>query len=545
MTDQILHPVPQVNRWVVSLSVVFATFMEVLDTTVVNVSLPHIGGTMSATVEEATWVLTSYLVANAIILPMTGWLARHFGRKRLLLFAVSGFTLSSFLCGLAPNLTSLIVFRIMQGLSGGTMQPMSQAIMLEAFPPEDRGKAMAFWGMCIVVAPIFGPVIGGWLTDSFSWRWVFYINIPVGILSFIMARLFVFDPPYLRRESSHIDYWGIGMLALWMGSLQILLDKGEQEDWFSSDALVLLAIIAGVGLVAFVIRELTAAYPVVDLRVLKDRTYGTGVFMISLLGFVLYGSLVLLPIMLQTLMGYPALQAGIAMAPRGIGSMIATPIVGALLRRIGARRAVTFGVACASFTLFWLGNLNLNAGYWDIFWPQFIQGMALGSLFVPLTTITMDPIPREQTGNATSIFNMMRNVGGSSGIAFSATLLARHRQIFSNVLADHVTPYNLSSRMMLEQMKSAAAAAGADPATATQRSYGMLYGLVQREAAMLSFVYVFRVLGTIFLIVLPVIWLTRRPRLRKPGNNNASAARDANSGPAPTGGSQPAVETHV
>jgi DHA2 family multidrug resistance protein len=536
------HPaVPQVNRWIVSISVVFATFMEVLDTTVVNVSLPHIGGTMSATVEEATWVLTSYLVANAIILPMTGWLARHFGRKRLLLFAVTGFTVSSFLCGLAPNLESLIIFRIFQGLSGGTMQPMSQAIMLEAFPPEDRGKAMAFWGLCIVVAPIFGPVIGGWLTDSFSWRWVFYINIPVGIVSFVMARLFVFDPAYLRRESSHVDYWGIGMLAVGMGSLQILLDKGELEDWFSSDTIVMLAVIAAIGLVAFVARELMAAHPVVNLRILKNRTFATGVFMISVLGFVLYGSLVLLPILLQTLLGYPALEAGIAMAPRGIGSLIATPIIGALLGYIGARRALSFGVITGSITLFWLGALNLNAGYWDVFWPQIIQGLALGCMFVPLTTIAMDPIPREQTGNATSLFNMMRNIGGSCGIAFSATLLARDRQIYTNILVQHVNPYSIQSRIVLNQLKSAVAAGGADAATASQRSYGMIFGMVQRQAAMMAFVDVFRIMAAIFLIIVPFIWIAKQPRLRKPGNNGPQA-QAANAKPVAQGDPRPAVE---
>src|SRR5512135_2805851 len=323
--------VPQVNRWLVSFSVVFATFMEVLDTTVVNVSLPHIGGSMSATVEEATWTLTSYLVANAIILPMTGWLANYFGRKRLLMLSVSGFVISSFLCGLAPNLTALIIFRVMQGASGGVMQPISQAIMLEAFPPAERGKAMALFGLCIVTAPIFGPVIGGWLTDSYSWRWVFYINIPVGAVSLIMARLYVFDPPYIRRRSSRVDYWGIGMLALGMACLQILLDKGEQEDWFTSHAMTALAIIAAICLSLFVVYELIVGHPVVNLRVFRNRTYATGVFMMTTLGFVLYGSLVLLPIMLQTLLMYPALQAGIATAPRGIGSMIATPIVGAFL----------------------------------------------------------------------------------------------------------------------------------------------------------------------------------------------------------------------
>jgi MFS transporter, DHA2 family, multidrug resistance protein len=509
---------PQVNRWIVSVAVALATFMEVLDTTVVNVSLPHIGGTMSATVEEATWVLTSYLVANAIVLPMTGWLARFFGRKRLLLFAIVGFTSASFLCGLAPNLESLIIFRVMQGLSGGAMQPLSQAIMLEAFPPEERGKAMAFWGMCIIVAPILGPVIGGWLTDSFSWRWVFYINIPVGLLSFVMARLFVFDPPYLRRESASIDYWGIGMLAVWMGSLQILMDKGEQEDWFSSNTMIALAAIAAIGLIIFVARELMAEHPVVDLRVLKNRTYAAGVFMISCLGFVLYGSLVLLPIFLQTLLGFPALQAGIALAPRGVGSMIATPIIGGFLGRIGARKALAFGVITTSITLFWLGNLNLNAGYWEVFWPQFIQGLALGCLFVPLTTIAMDPIQREHTGNATSIFNMMRNIGGSAGIAVSATMLARDRQFYSNVLVGHVNPYSTETRTMLHQLQSANVAAGSDPVTAMQQSYGALYGLVQRQAAMMSFVGVFRIMGAVFLIILPLLWITKRPRLHKPGN---------------------------
>ncbi len=521
MDSQASSAAPHVNRWLISISVVFATFMEVLDTTVVNVSLPHIGGTMSATVEEATWVLTSYLVANAIILPMTGWLARFLGRKRLLLIAIVGFTAASFLCGLAPNLTSLIIFRIVQGLSGGTMQPLSQAIMLEAFPPEDRGKAMAFWGVCIVVAPILGPVIGGWLTDSYSWRWVFYINIPVGTLSFIMARLFVFDPPYLRRESAHVDYWGIGMLAVGMGSLQILLDKGEQEDWFTSNTLTALAFVAAIALIAFVVHELLAAHPVVNLRVFKERTYATGVCMITMLGFVLYGSLVLLPIMLQTLLGFPALQAGIAMAPRGVGSLIVTPIVGALLGRVGARRTLAFGVAGASFTLIWLGSLDLNAGYWDIFWPQFLQGMSFSCIFVPLTTITMDPIPKEQTGNAASVFNVMRNIGGSSGIAVAATLLARHRQIYTNLLIKHVNPYDTSSRIALDQIRRAMAAGGADASTAAQRSYGIAYGLVQRQAAMMSFIDIFRIMGALFLMIIPFIWLAKQPRLRKPGNNGS------------------------
>src|SRR5206468_11719861 len=262
-----------INPWLIAVSVMFATFMEVLDTTVVNVSLPHIAGTLSATIDEATWVLTSYLVANAIILPMTGWLASMFGRKNLLMLSVVGFTAASFLCGLAPTLGSLIFFRIVQGATGGALQPLSQAVLLEAFPPNERGKAMGFWGLGVVVAPILGPVLGGWLTDSYSWRWVFYINIPVGIASLVMTKMFIFDPPYLRQESRKIDYWGIGMLAVGIGALQIVLDKGQEEDWFSSSIITSLAILSAVTLIVLVIHELTTDDPVVVLRVVKERSY--------------------------------------------------------------------------------------------------------------------------------------------------------------------------------------------------------------------------------------------------------------------------------
>src|SRR6266571_4360150 len=292
-----------INPWLIAISVMFATFMEVLDTTVVNVSLPHIAGSLSASIDEATWALTSYLVANAIILPMTGWLASLFGRKRLLMLSVVGFTAASFLCGLAPTLGTLILFRIMQGATGGALQPLSQAVLLEAFPPQDRGKAMGVWGLGIVVAPILGPVLGGWLTDNYSWRWVFYINIPVGIASIVMTKLYIFDPPYLRTENRKVDYWGIGMLAIGIGALQIVLDKGQEEDWFSSTTITMLALLSAATLVALVAHELVAEDPVVDLRVFKARSFAVGVFLMTIVGFVMYGSMVLLPVMLQTLLG--------------------------------------------------------------------------------------------------------------------------------------------------------------------------------------------------------------------------------------------------
>ncbi len=501
-----------INPWLIAVSVMFATFMEVLDTTVVNVSLPHIAGSLSASIDEATWALTSYLVANAIILPMTGWLASMFGRKRLLMLSVVGFTTASFLCGLAPTLGSLIIFRILQGATGGALQPLSQAVLLEAFAPQDRGKAMGFWGLGIVVAPILGPVLGGWLTDSYSWRWVFYINIPVGIASIVMTKLYIFDPPYLRTESRKVDYWGIGMLAVGIGALQIVLDKGQEEDWFSSTMIVTLAIVSAVTLVALVIHELTADDPIVDLRVFKARSYAVGVFLMTVVGFVLYGSMVLLPIMLQTVLGYPPLQAGIAMAPRGIGSFFMMPLTGLMTGRFDPRKLLTTGLIVGGTTLLWLSRLNLQAGYWDIFWPQLIQGVGMSLLFVPLTTVSMDPIPREKMGNATSLFNLMRNIGGSVGIAATGTMLARNTQATTAILGANVTAYDHASQSMLMQMRAAFIASGSDPVTAANRANAAVFGMVQRQATMVSFVGIFLQLGLLFIALVPLVLLMKRPR---------------------------------
>jgi DHA2 family multidrug resistance protein len=501
-----------VNPWIIAVSVMLGTFLEVLDTTVVNVSLPHIAGNLSATVDESTWVLTSYLVANAIILPMTGWLANHFGRKRMLMASITGFTLSSFLCGLAPNLPFLILFRIIQGATGGGLQPLSQAIMLEAFPPEQRGKAMAFWGLGIVVAPMLGPVLGGWITDNYSWRWIFYINLPVGIAALAMSKAFIFDPGYISRKTERVDYWGMGFLALGIGALQIMLDKGQEEDWFSSHFITWLLVICVVGLVAFVIRELLDDHPIVDLRVFKVRTYATGVFLMTILGYVLYGSTVLLPIFLQVLLGYSSLQAGYAMLPRGLGAFIAMPFVGALMSKFEARKLLFFGFLVAAYAMWDLGKINLNAGYWDIFWPQFIQGISMGFLFVPLTTITHDAISRERMGNATSIFNLMRNIGGSVGIAMVTTMVARDSQRNINILGTNVTSYSEASQQMFQAIRAGLIARGADAITATQQAYAAIFGMVARQASMVAFVGAFRLMGIMFLCCVPLILLMRRPR---------------------------------
>ena len=499
----------RVNPWVVTCSIMLATFMEILDTTVVNVSIPHIAGNLAATVEEGTWVVTSYLVSNAIVLPMSGWLANYMGRKKLLLTCVAGFTITSLCCGLATSLDSLIFFRVLQGLTGGGLQPLAQAILLETFPKHKHGQAMAAFGIGILLAPILGPTLGGWITDNYTWRWIFYLNLPVGILSLFLMSRFVVDPPYIKRAEGRVDLWGIGFLALGLGTLQVVLDTGQRKDWFSSHYIRFFAILCVFGLVSLVIRELTTAKPIVDLRALANRTFSAGVFLISMLGFVLYASLVLLPIYLQTLLGYPAFNAGLALSPRGIGSLATTPLAGYLTSKTDPRRLLIVGMVVGSLTMFKFSGLNLNAGYWDIFWPQVFQGIALSFLFIPLMTLSMASIPKEKMGNATSIFNLMRNIGGSFGIAIMTTFLARRSQVHQNHLVADVTPGSLRTRQMLQGMQGWFLTHGADGYDASRKALGAIYGLVQRQASMIAFVEAFWVMGIMFLLMLPLLLLLR------------------------------------
>jgi len=505
-----------VNPWVVTCSVMLATFMEILDTTVVNVSIPHIAGNLSATIEEGTWVVTSYLVSNAIILPMSGWLANYIGRKKLLMICVAGFTVTSLFCGLATSLSALIFFRVLQGLTGGGLQPLAQAILLETFPQQKHGQAMAAFGIGILLAPILGPTLGGWITDNYSWRWIFYLNLPVGVLSLFMMNRFVYDPPYIKRARGRIDLWGIGFLALGVGALQVVLDTGQRKDWFSSHYIRCFATLCVVGLVSLVIRELSTRKPVVDLRALADRSFSAGVFLISMLGFLLYSSLVLLPIYLQTLLGYPAYNAGLALSPRGIGSLATTPLAGYLTGKTDPRRLVAFGLVLGSLTMFDLSGLNLNAGYMDILWPQVFQGVALSFLFIPLMALSMSSISKEKMGNATSLFNLMRNIGGSCGIAIMTTFLARRNQMHQHRLVENISAGDQKTRETLQQMQAWFQAHGADGYTAARKALGAVYGMVQRQAAMLSFVEAFWVMGVMFLGMLPFIVLLRHAEAKPP-----------------------------
>ena len=509
--------VPSFNPWLIASAVMLATFMEVLDTSVANVSLPHIGGTLSASTEEATWVLTSYLVANAVILPISGWLSSYFGRKRLLITCIIIFTLSSALCGAATSMTMLIVARVLQGIGGGVLQPTAQAVLMESFPFEKRGQAMAVYAMGIIVAPIIGPTLGGWITDNYSWRWIFYINIPVGIAAVLMAAWFIENPPYLKRaKGSRIDYLGFALMTVCLATFQLVLDTGQQNDWFESKQIVLLSVVSVVSLVAFVIRELTVEEPIVDLRILSNRNFGVGTLLMTVVGGVLYGTTALLPLFLQTLLGYPAVQSGLAVSPRGIGSMASMIIVGRLVGKIDSRLLMTFGFFVLAVSMFMLAGINLEIGMPNIVWPNVINGFAMGFIFVPLTTTATGTLSREQMGNAAGIYSLMRNLGGGLGISAVTTLLARGAQQHQAVMVSHLTPYDAAFQQRMQQLQGVFGSS----AEGVQKAYAAVYGLLVRQANLLAFVDNFRLLTFVCLACIPLVFLLRRVR----GGGGGSAA---------------------
>ncbi|MDB5172382.1 MAG: Drug resistance transporter EmrB/QacA subfamily [Phycisphaerales bacterium] len=489
-----------------------ATFMEVLDTTVVNVALPHIAGSLAASNDEATWVLTSYLVSNAVVLPATGWLSGFFGRKRFLVSCIVLFTIASGLCGVAGSLGMLIVARVLQGAGGGALQPISQAVLLESFPPAKRGVAMGIFGMGVVVAPIIGPTLGGWITDNYSWRWVFYINLPIGILAILMAQAFIEDPPYIRSAGrGRIDLAGLGLLALWVASLQIMLDKGQDEDWFASRFIQTLAVLAVVGLVAFVTWELITPDPIVNLRIFSNRNFAVGTGLMTVLGAVLYGSITLLPLFLQTLMGYPATQSGLAVSPRGVGSMAAMVVVGRLVGIIDARALIAFGFATLGYSLLLFGNFNLGISTQNIFWPNILNGLGTAFVFVPLTTLTMGTLRNEQMGNATGIFNLLRNLGGGVGISTVTAMLTRRAQAHQFYSVSHLTPFDPAYHHFL-QSATGAFGAHSGPITGAGQATGQLYAVLLQQAQLWAYVDMFRLMAVLCFICLPGVLLFRRAR---------------------------------
>jgi MFS transporter, DHA2 family, multidrug resistance protein len=511
---------PAASPWLIAASVMLATFMEVLDTSVANVSLPHIAGSLAATNQEALWVLTSYLVANAIVLPATGWFAGVFGRKRFLTTCIVIFTLASILAGAATSLGMIIVARIVQGAGGGALQPLAQAVLLESFPPDRRGAAMAVYGMGVVVAPIVGPTLGGWITDNYSWRWIFYINVPVGLLAVAMVQTFVEDPPYLRGgRRRRIDILGFALMAIGLGALQILLDKGQEEDWFASAAMSALAVVAVAGLVGFVVRELMAAEPIVQLRIVRDRNFAVGLLLITVMGAVLYASLSLLPLFLQTLLGYTALESGKAVSPRGLGAMVSMLVLGRVVGRVSGRWLIATGFAVLAIATFMLGRLDLDVAVRNIVLPNVVAGLALGFIFVPLTTMAMGTLRNEAIGGATGLYNLMRNIGGSLGIAAVTTLVARASQRHQALLVGQLSPDNPNYQDRLGALT--AALTPQLGAGAGQQATALLYQQLQQQATLLAYVDAFRMITLVCLACIPLVFLFRHVRVR-PGAATAA-----------------------
>ncbi|MFI5181699.1 MAG: DHA2 family efflux MFS transporter permease subunit [Thermoanaerobaculia bacterium] len=503
------------SRYLIALTSMLGTLMEVVDTSVANVSLPHMQGTFSASVDEITWVITSYLVANAVILPITGWLANYFGRRRFYLWCLGIFTLASLGSGAAPSLPFLVVMRVIQGCAGGAMVPMSQAILLEAFPPAERGKAMALFGVGVVFGPIIGPTLGGWITDNWGWPWVFYINIPVGILGIVLGLMHITDPSHLKRPEGRVDVLSFVYICLGLGSLEVVLNRGERYDWFESRFISLFALAAATGIALFVWRSFTAERPLVDLRVFNDRAFASGTILMFLLGFGLFGAFTMLPLFAQTMLGYTATWAGLVLSPGGLASLFAMVIVANLIGKVDTRLLVLVGALLNLYALWLLRGLDLSADFRYVMFSRLVQGFGLGFLFVPISTAAFSHLAPEKLGQATGLFNLLRNEGGSIGIALSATILARHSQAHHARLGEHLSAY---SSVVQERLGAAArglmAVSGLDPESARALSLGLLEGSLTRQAFAKAYVDVFWMLMFAFVIFLPFILLLS-PGVRK------------------------------
>jgi MFS transporter, DHA2 family, multidrug resistance protein len=508
---------PAFNPWVIALAVTLATFMEVLDTSIANVALPHISGSLSAGQDESTWVLTSYLVSNAIVLPLSGWLSSIVGRKRFYMGCVALFTVSSFLCGLAPNLATLIIFRILQGAGGGGLQPSEQAILADTFEPAKRGMAFAVYGIAVVMAPAIGPTLGGWITDNYTWRWIFFINIPVGMLSLLLTSRLISDPPHMKRRKlseTKIDYIGLGFVAVGLGALQVVLDKGQREDWFESNLIILLTIVSVASLLFVIFWEWTRKDPIIDLHLFQDRTFASANFLMFMLGFALLGSTLLLPLFMQTMLGYTAQQSGFALMPGGFTIMILMPLVGFLLSRYDARLLMVFGLCVLSFSLFHMTNFNLGVDFRTVVYARVIQAAGMAFLFVPINTAAYSFLPREKNNAASGLMNLARNIGGSVGISVVTTMLDRRSQVHQNNLMSNISGTNLKLQSMLAGISKTLQSRGIDPASATQQAWARVQGLVLRQATMLSYIDCFWLLGIAIGMMVPLAFIMKKS---KPG----------------------------
>jgi DHA2 family multidrug resistance protein len=497
------------HKWLITVSVLTGTIMAVLDSSIVNVALPDMSGSLGATITEITWVVTGYILANVIIMPIIGLLSARFGRKRFYVTNVVLFTVASMACGFVRTLPLMVIFRVIQGIGGGVLITVSQAILRETFPVEEQGVAMGLYGLGVVLAPAFGPTLGGWLTDQYSWPWIFFVNVPIGVVCVLMLVRYVHDPPYLVREHGQLDWSGLALMTMGLGALQLMLEKGEEKDWFESQLIVILAVMAAAGLTLFVWRELTARRPAVDLRLSRNVSFSSATLMGGVLGMGLYGSLFVLPLFLQNLLGYTAMESGLTLMPRSLAMAVVMPLSGVLYNRIGPRVLVAAGLFVSAISFFQLSRLSTDVSAWNLVMPQVWQGVGFGLIFVALSTAALATLPKPKMTAASGLYNVVRQIFGSVGIALAATEVSSGTQRYHSILAEHVTPYSEATRQWLGHAAAGIGPASPDSATTSARALGLLDLDVTRQAAMLAYNHAFLLVAALFLIALPLAFFLR------------------------------------
>ena len=512
---------PKHNPWAVALTVTLATFMEVLDTSIANVAIPHIAGGLGASQDEATWVLTSYLVSNAVILPASAYLVSFIGRKRFYMICVALFGLSSMLCGLAPSLPLLVLFRVLQGAGGGGLQPSEQAILADTFPPRKRGQAFAVYGMAVVLAPAIGPTLGGWITDNYTWRWIFFINVPIAILSLFLTSRMVEDPPHVqqevlesRRRGLNLDYLGFGLLAIGFGCLQFVLDKGQEDDWFGSHLITTLFLLCVTALVVLIFWEIVQIRrkhrPILDLTMFRNRNFAVSFLLMFVLGFTLFGTTVLIPLFVQQLMGYTAEQAGLVISPGGIAILFLMPLVGVLVSRVDGRYMIAFGFAMLSVSLAAMHTIDIQASYAYVAWMRIFQAAGLAFLFVPINTLSYTDVPRNKNNDVSGLMNLARNIGGSCGTSFFVTILARRAQLHQDRLAMYLNSASGLFYSSIGRLTAFFQHSGANPPLARAMAQGMLYQQLLRQSAQLAYLDVIAVLSACAACMIPLIFFMKK-----------------------------------
>ncbi|HEX5003722.1 MAG TPA: DHA2 family efflux MFS transporter permease subunit [Gemmatimonadales bacterium] len=496
-------------RYLIAFAVTLASVLELVDTSIVNVAIPHMMGNLGATLDEIAWVSTGYIVANVIILPLTGWLSERLGRRNYYTGSIALFTLASFFCGHATTLHDLVFWRVVQGIGGGALISTAQAILFDVFPRREAGTAMAIFGMGVMVGPTLGPTLGGWITDNYAWPWIFYINIPLGILAAMLTWRYVPEPDHHIDMPDHVDWKGLALLILGIGALQIFLERGESHDWFASREIVVEAGIAGTALLLFIWHELRTAHPVVNLRILANRQLATGVVFGLLLGFALYSSVFALPVFLQNLLGYTAWDTGRVILPGALASAVTMAVAGRLNRRIDARLSITAGILLFGYSMWLHYHFTMELGMGDLLWPMIFRGVAMGLIFVPLTAATVADLPSKSMAQGTGLFNLSRQLGGSFGIAITATLLARYTETARDALRPHLSVSDLGPRQWMAGIEQVFLRQGGTPGEAAQRASALLEGVVHQQASVIAFEKVFLTMGLAFLLALPLLLLFR------------------------------------